>query len=125
LLFLSNTYKDISDYIINAKKLLEIFERKLSICNKDNTKPLELNKVKAKINNVSFAYSSQKEATLKNITLGGAKGLIIAIVGKTRSDKTTIFKLLTRLYNVTSSSIKINSQDIRYVTLERCVIFIT
>jgi ABC-type transport system involved in Fe-S cluster assembly fused permease/ATPase subunit len=58
LSFLSNTYKDIFNYIIDAEKLLEIFKRKLSICNKDDAKPLELNKVEAKLNNVSFAYSS-------------------------------------------------------------------
>jgi hypothetical protein len=44
--------------MMNAKKLLEIFERKLSICDKDDAKPLELDKVKARLNNVSFAYSS-------------------------------------------------------------------
>lgn len=111
--------------MMDAERLLEIFERKPSICDKDDAKPLELCKVEARLNNVSFAYSSQKEATLKNITLGGAKGSIIAIVGETGSGKTTIFKLLTRLYDVTSGSIKIDGQDIRYVTLERCVIFIT
>jgi hypothetical protein len=43
---------------MDAEKLLEIFKRKLSICNKDDAKPLELYKVEAKLNDVSFAYSS-------------------------------------------------------------------
>lgn len=111
--------------MMDAERLLEIFERKPSIYDKEDAKPLKLTKVEVRLINVSFAYSSQNEAALKNITFGGAKGLIIAIVGETGSGKTTIFKLLTRLYDVTSGSIEIDGQDIRYVTLERCVIFIT
>jgi ABC-type transport system involved in Fe-S cluster assembly fused permease/ATPase subunit len=97
---------------------LEIFERKLSIYDKDNAKPLQVLEGKVKLNNVGFEYSPRK-ATLKEITFSGASGLMIAIVSESRSSKSTIFKLLTRLYDVNSGNIEINGQDTRDVTLER------
>jgi ABC-type multidrug transport system fused ATPase/permease subunit len=104
--------------MMDAERLLEIFERKPSIYNKDDAKPLQVLEGEVKLNNVGFEYSPGK-ATLKEITFSGASGSMIAIVGESGSGKSTIFKLLTRLYDVNSGNIEIDGQDTRDVTLER------
>lgn len=68
-------------------------------------------------NNVSFGYDNNS-SVLKNISFCIPHGKTLAIVGKTGSGKSTIAKLIPRLYNVTSGSICIGSTNINNITLD-------
>ena len=63
------------------------------------------------IKNMSFAYPGSEEAVLKNITESFEVGKKYAIVGENGSGKTTFIKLLTRLYEPTAGTIKMNKID--------------
>lgn len=65
------------------------------------------------LRNVSFAYESLKEPTLKNINLTIAPGEKIALVGYNGAGKSTLIKLLMRLYDTTRGEIKLGDTDIR------------
>ena len=67
--------------------------------------------------NVSFSYSN-KNLSLKNITLNIKQGETIALVGSTGSGKTTLVNLLTRFYNPTDGKITIANEDINSFDLE-------
>lgn len=60
---------------------------------------------------VSFSY--QNEGTIKNLSFELKKGEIAALVGHNGAGKTTIVKLLLRLYDPTSGVIFVNGRDIR------------
>jgi ATP-binding cassette subfamily B multidrug efflux pump len=60
---------------------------------------------------VSFAYA--EEPVLKNLSFRVAPGERVALVGHTGAGKTTILKLLARLYELQEGSIKIDGVDIR------------
>jgi ATP-binding cassette subfamily B protein len=62
--------------------------------------------------NVSFGYSNFK-FNLKKISFSVESGQTIALVGTTGSGKTTITKLLTRLYDPQEGSISIDGVDLR------------
>lgn len=63
--------------------------------------------------NVSFRYPGREEYALKNFSLKMRIGERMALVGKNGSGKTTMIKLLCRLYDPTEGEILLNGVDIR------------
>lgn len=63
--------------------------------------------------NVSFKYAEQDTYALKNLNLTIKAGERLAIVGFNGAGKTTMIKLLLRLYDVTEGCILLNGIDIR------------
>lgn len=66
--------------------------------------------------NVSFSY--KEEQTILNLSFVIRKGQKIALVGHNGAGKTTIIKLLLRLYDPTSGVILYNGKDIREYNLK-------
>ncbi|HAK05453.1 MAG TPA: ABC transporter ATP-binding protein [Firmicutes bacterium] len=62
---------------------------------------------------MSFHYDDGDETILNHITLSIKAGETIAIMGKTGSGKSTLSHLLTRLYDYTSGSIKIDGVELK------------
>ncbi len=61
---------------------------------------------------VSFQYASSTRQSLHNINLTIAPGEVIALVGENGCGKTTLVKLLCRLYDPTSGSISIDNTNL-------------
>jgi ABC-type transport system involved in Fe-S cluster assembly fused permease/ATPase subunit len=118
LVYFSGVYKNISESLMDAERLLDIFQTKPSVADKKGAKPLAFVKGDIKFNNVDFSYDERK-GVLKAINLQVAGGSTVAIVGETGSGKSTILKLLHRFYDVKSGGIEIDGHDIRDVTLKR------
>lgn len=67
---------------------------------------------------VSFRYPGTQEDVLRDISFTIRPGERIAIVGQNGSGKTTMIKLLCRLYDPTEGEIRYNGVDIRQYDLE-------
>jgi ATP-binding cassette subfamily B protein len=67
---------------------------------------------------VSFSYPGNPNPVLKNINFRLAPGERIALVGENGEGKTTIVKLLTRLYDVTEGQILLDGVDLREYDIE-------
>ena len=67
--------------------------------------------------NVSYTYEDTNINALKGISFQVKKGETLAILGKTGSGKSTILSLISRLYDTTSGSIKIDNQEISTLNL--------
>ncbi len=65
--------------------------------------------------NVSFAYDTDAQPVLRNLSLAIAAGESVAVVGATGSGKSTIARLLLRFYDPQSGVVKIDDIDIRRV----------
>ena len=65
-----------------------------------------------KFENVSFCYPESQEPVLKNISLHLHHGEKLAIVGENGCGKTTLIKLLTRLYIPSSGRILLDGVDL-------------
>ena len=76
-----------------------------------STKELESLENEITFDNISFGYT-EDEKIIDNFSLTVKKGEKIAIIGEKGSGKTTIIKLLTRLYDVDSGEIKIDGTNI-------------
>ncbi len=68
--------------------------------------------------NVSFKYPNSEKYVLKNINLTIKSGETCAFVGLNGCGKTTVVKLLSRLYDPTEGVIYIDGKDIREYNIE-------
>ena len=64
---------------------------------------------------VHFSYGA--EPVLRGIDLSVPRGATVAVVGATGSGKSTVIKLLTRLYERERGAIRLDGADIRDLTL--------
>ena len=85
-----------------------------------DTGSLELDKVEGRIEyrHVSLGYQERQEKALDDLTLSVPAGKTIALVGQSGSGKTSLIRLLPRLYEATEGQILIDGHDIRDFTLE-------
>ncbi|KAJ7691891.1 P-loop containing nucleoside triphosphate hydrolase protein [Mycena rosella] len=67
--------------------------------------------------NVSFRYPGNIQDTLSKVLFKILQGQLCVIVGKNGSGKSTILKLIARLYDPTEGEIFVNDQDIRTLKL--------
>ncbi|GIO41282.1 ATPase [Paenibacillus apis] len=69
------------------------------------------------IHHLTFAYPDAGEASLDDISFSIKPGETLGIVGRTGSGKTTLVKLLLRLYDAPRGTIYIGGRDIRDLSL--------
>ncbi|MCG3259005.1 MAG: ATP-binding cassette domain-containing protein [Candidatus Heimdallarchaeota archaeon] len=81
--------------------------------------PSDLSTVKGNVdfNNISFSYDGNV-FVIKDVSFSIPAGSRVALVGPAGCGKTTLMKLLTRLYDVSSGSVNIDGVDIRNLSLE-------
>ena len=68
--------------------------------------------------NVSFTYPGTNRTVLKNFNLKLSTGERIALIGENGQGKTTVVKLITRLYDPTEGQILLDGIDLREYSLE-------
>ncbi len=76
------------------------------------SKPLALN-----FENVSFSYNGA-DSVLSDLSFDLKPGSVLGLLGRTGSGKTTLGRLIFRLYDINAGSIKINNADLRDTQLE-------
>jgi len=70
------------------------------------------------LHDVSFVYPGKTDPVVDRLSLKITPGEFIALVGKSGEGKTTLVRLLTRAYDVTSGQVTLDSRDIRRLPLD-------
>jgi ATP-binding cassette, subfamily B, bacterial len=113
------TFSSIADQALFLTDLLEFFSVKPKIVSKPGALPAPRPIQKGfEFQNVSFSYPGNPRQVLSNINFRLNPGERIALVGENGQGKTTIVKLLTRLYDVTEGRILLDGVDIREYDIE-------
>ena len=101
----------------NLEQVFDTIDYEVDI--KDEEGDVSLKNVRGQVDfdNVTFSYEDDINI-LENVNLHVKPGETIALVGPTGAGKTTIINLITRFYDVTGGSVKIDGNDVRKVTLE-------
>jgi ABC-type multidrug transport system fused ATPase/permease subunit len=86
------------------------------IKDKSGAHEIKINKGEIEFDNISFAY--EKRSVFNNFSLNVPANKKIALVGHSGCGKSSLVKLLYRLYDIQSGSIKIDGKDIRDVKHE-------
>lgn len=68
--------------------------------------------------NVSFAYTKEAEPVLKNVSFSAGAGETIGIIGMTGSGKSTLVKMIPRLFDVDSGVVKIDGIPVQQYDLQ-------
>jgi len=115
-------YREFVRSIIDVDALFKIFKEKNEVKDQDGAKKLVVKDGKIRFKNVFFSYpgfknkSDDQNALLKNFDLEIKKNTKVALVGPSGGGKSTVVRLLYRLFDLDSGYISIDGQDISAVT---------
>ncbi len=102
----------------SAKRVNEVLDTKITIT--ESPKSYQPNHVSGQVEfrDVSFSYSKNEEQVLRSVSFFVQAGEKVGIIGSTGSGKSTLVKLIARLYDVDSGEILLDGIDIKHYQLQ-------
>jgi len=113
----SNVLMQIARAVPSANRIAAVLKEKPEIFNGEKPVSMPI-KGEVEFENVSFAYNKNNEPVLKNISFKASPGDTIGIIGMTGSGKSSIVKLIPRMYDADQGVIKIDGQPIKNYELQ-------
>lgn len=115
----SHVLMQITRSFTSANRIGQVLETEIDI--QEPEIPASLPQVKGEVEfkEVYFSYSKNGEHVLKNISFRAKAGETIGIIGSTGSGKSTLVKLIPRLYDPDLGSILIDGVNVKEYSLER------
>jgi ATP-binding cassette, subfamily B, bacterial len=114
-----STLSGVADQALFLTDLLAFFEMQPTIRSKPNALPAPRPIQRGfEFRNVSFAYPGSSRLILKNLDFTLHVGERVALIGENGQGKTTIVKLITRLYDPTEGQVLLDGIDLREYSLE-------
>jgi ATP-binding cassette subfamily B protein len=114
-----STFSHIADHALFLTDLIEFFSIRPKIYSKTGSLPGPRPiREGFEFRNVCFSYPRKSKPVLENINFRLEPGERMALVGANGQGKTTIVKLMTRLYDVTSGQILLDGIDLREYNIE-------
>jgi ATP-binding cassette subfamily B protein len=114
-----STASGIADQALFLTDLVAFFEMKPTVFSKPKALPAPRPIKKGfEFRNVSFTYPGTQRTVLRDFTFTLAPGERVALIGENGQGKTTIVKLITRLYDPTEGQILLDGVDLRDYSVE-------
>lgn len=108
----ANTYQK---GMVAFERIREILEDPAALPETVGAPALRVSAGSIELRNVSFGYGTKRSLDGVNMTLRG--GSLTALVGRNGSGKSTVLKLITRLYDPAQGAVLIDGQDLKHVGL--------
>ena len=114
-----STLASIADQALFLTDLLAFFEMRPTIRSKPNALPAPRPMVRGfEFRDVSFRYPGNSRLVLNHLNFRLTPGERVALVGENGEGKTTLVKLMTRLYDPTEGQVLLDGVDLREYKLE-------
>ena len=120
LLRLTQLWQNFQETALSLERLADILDSPQEAEESDRTNiPMPIIKGEVTFVNVSFSYKQQAMALLQldNVSLNFPAGAFVGIVGQSGSGKSTMMKLVPRLYEPQAGQILIDNYDVTKVEL--------
>lgn len=119
---MGNLWRIVRQNMVDVELILNLLELDELIPEEPNPVPLKLAGGCVEFKNVTFTYDTKLDkedqtTIIDNISFKVPAGQSVGIVGQTGSGKSTMMRLLYRLYDVTDGQILIDGQDISKMKL--------
>ena len=112
---MSNIIDRYEDARASTKRILGIMNLPVDIQNSEDATDLAGAEGAVSFDGVTFAYDEQD--VLEEIDFEVEPGQTVGLVGPTGAGKTTVIKLLLRLYDVDRGAVRVDGEDVRDITL--------
>ncbi|MBD2041519.1 ABC transporter ATP-binding protein [Microcoleus sp. FACHB-672] len=114
---LGETFDQYQRAMASTTRVLNLLDTPIAIHPGDKPLPAALVRGEVELRNVTFAYRD-RSPVIKNLSLHIPAGKTIAIVGSTGSGKSTLVKLLLRLYEIESGTITLDGIELSELNLK-------
>lgn len=111
--------RDVGQHIRNLQRAVNDMEElvlldkmPLGVEDRPDARPIRIEKGEIVFDNVTFQYGAHPSPLYEDFSVTIRSGERVGLVGHSGSGKTTFVKLIQRLYDVNSGSIRIDGQDI-------------
>lgn len=115
LFSLINDTSDLYAVVLDIRPLFQVLDIQPKLTTKSAITPSEQGTRGIKIENLSFTYPNSDRTILEDISLEIKPQEIIALVGENGEGKTTLIKLLCRLYDADAGNIFWNGRNLKEI----------
>ncbi len=112
---LAQRYNTFQATMAASERIYELLDTIPDLADREDARPLPAIAGHVVFDHVSFSYTDE-EPVLRDVTLKVTPGQRVALVGETGAGKSTIIRLLARLFEVSEGVIRIDGIDLREVT---------
>jgi len=110
---ISRQHNEVSKAFAAAKDVWDVLDENDVLPEKENAIDLGPLRREITLDNVSFVYQNGDKQILLDVDLTIPKGTVVALVGESGGGKSSLIKLIQRLYDPTSGSILWDETDLR------------
>lgn len=110
---LSRLHNSLEQALAAARHVWEVIDENDALPEKSDAKEIQTLSDKIELKNVSFNYANDEKQILKDVSLEVPKGAMVALVGQSGGGKSSLIKLIQRLYDVTDGAILWDGIDLR------------
>jgi len=125
---LSRQHNQIVQALAAAKDVWDILDETDALPEKSNAVELESLREKIELKNVSFNYQDESKTVVRDLNLEIPKGTMVALVGESGGGKSSLIKLIQRLYDPTTGAIfwdDIDLRDAKILSLKKQIALVT
>ena len=98
---------------VASKRIQEVIEREPSIEDGNETSGMDGHDGEIRMDHVKFTYPGCSRPAVEDISLDVRKGQTLAIIGPTGSGKSTLVRLMCRMYDADEGTITVSGRDVR------------
>ncbi len=104
--------------VAGGQRIFEVLDLPEEITSPRDPAPLQTLTGQVAFDNVSFAYSNDRDA-LHDVSFDAQPNQVIALIGPTGSGKTSLINLIPRFYDATNGRVLVDGRDIKTVDLKQ------
>ncbi len=114
---ISRQHNEISRAFAAARDVWDVLDSHEHLPERPDAKPIAGLNRSIELKDVSFSYGESGKPILASVSLEIEKGKVVALVGESGGGKSTLIKLIQRLYDPVSGSIEWDGTDLRELKL--------